>query len=245
MKEFQKVRGLVISKEDAAKYKPLKIEHSQVIEEYLLTLYKLNRAGETAKAVTLAKRLDTSPPTVHATISRMQRDGLINVNKKKELILTNEGQKIAEDIAYRHNLSEYFLCNTLGIPWYEVHQHAHRLEHAMTPTVVQKLAEFLGEPEFCPHGTPMPGTALPENTITLMETEPGMIVEVAMIGESLEDSVDLMKILQEHIIMPGNRHKVIEKTDVMRSISLESKEGSSSLPFHVAEKILVTKITKD
>ena len=92
------------------------IEHSQVIEEYLLTLYKLNRAGETAKAVALAKRLKTSPPTVHATISRMQRDGLINVNKKKELILTNEGQKIAEDIAYRHNLSEYFLCNTLGIP---------------------------------------------------------------------------------------------------------------------------------
>ena len=91
----------------------------------------------------------------------------------------------------------------------------------------------------------MPGTTLPENTITLMETEPGMIIEIAMIGESLEDSVDLMKILQEHSIMPGNRHKVIEKTDVMRSISLEYKGGSSSLPFHIAEKILVTKITKD
>ena len=62
------------------------IEHSQVIEEYLLTLYKLNRAGETAKAVALTKILNTSPPTVHATISRMQRDRLINVNKKKELI---------------------------------------------------------------------------------------------------------------------------------------------------------------
>ena len=74
------------------------IEHSRVIEEYLLTLYKLNRAGETAKSVALAKRLDTSPPTVHATISRMQRDGLINVNKKKELILTNEGQKLPKTL---------------------------------------------------------------------------------------------------------------------------------------------------
>ena len=221
------------------------IEHSQVIEEYLLTLYKLNLALEPAKAVALSKRLKTSPPTVHATIVRMQRDGLIDVNKRKELILTKEGQKIAEDIAYRHNLSEYFLCNTLGIPWYEVHQHAHRLEHAMTPTVVQKLAKFLGNPEFCPHGTPMPGATLPENTITLMETEPGMTVEVAMIGEALEDSVDLMRILHDHRIMPGNRHKVIEKTDVMRSISLESKEGSSSLPFHVAEKIFVTKVAED
>ena len=220
-------------------------EHSQVIEEYLLLLYKLGRSGEKAKAVTLATRLETSPPTVHATISRMQRDGLVNVKKSKELSLTKEGQIVAEDIAYRHNLSEYFLCNTLGIPWYEVHQHAHRLEHAMTPVVVEKLAEFLNNPQFCPHGTPMPGTAMPKNTITLMETEPGMMVEVAMIGEVLEDSVDLMKILHEHCIMPGNQHKVVEKTEVMRSILLESKEGPSTLPFHVAENIFVIQVPLD
>ena len=220
-------------------------EHSKVIEEYLLTLYKLSRSEEQAKAVTLANRLDTSPPTVHATISRMQRDGLIEVKKSKELVLTKEGQKIAEDIAYRHNLSEYFLCNTLGIPWYEVHQHAHRLEHAMSPIVVQKLAEFLGKPKFCPHGTPMPGTSLPENTIPLMDANPGATVEIAMIGEALEDSVDLMKILHEHKVMPGKQHKVIEKTEVMRSISLESEEGPSSMPFHVAEKIFVVEIPKD
>ena len=220
-------------------------EHSQVIEEYLLTLYKLSRTEEPAKAVTLANRLDTSPPTVHATISRMQRDGLIEVKKSKEIVLTKEGQKIAEDIAYRHNLSEYFLCNTLGIPWYEVHQHAHRLEHAMSPIVVQRLAEFLGKPEFCPHGTPMPGTSLPENIITLMDANPGSTVEIAMIGEVLEDSVDLMKILQENKVMPGKKHKVIEKTEVMRSISLESEVGPSSMPFHVAEKIFVIEVPKD
>ena len=220
-------------------------EHSKVIEEYLLTIYKLSLTEEKAKAVTVANRLDTSPPTVHATISRMQRDGLVKVKKSKELVLTKEGQNIAEDIAYRHNLSEYFLCNTLGIPWYEVHQHAHRLEHAMSPIVVQKLAEFLGKPEFCPHGTPMPGTSLPENTISLMEANSGSTVEIAMIGEALEDSVDLMKILHEHKVMPGKQHKIIEKTDVMRSISLESEEGPSSIPFHVAEKIFVIEIFKD
>tara|TARA_B100000945_G_C20396487_1_gene605126 strand:+ start:455 stop:1138 length:684 start_codon:yes stop_codon:yes gene_type:complete len=217
-------------------------EHSKVIEEYLLTLYKIFRSGEKAKAVTLANSLETSPPTVHATVSRMQRDGLVDVSKSKVVTLTKDGQKVAEDIAYRHNLSEYFLCNTLGIPWYEVHQHAHQLEHAMTPVVVKKLAEFLGNPEFCPHGTPMPGKELPKNTIALMESNPGMTVEIAMIGEALEDSVDLMKILQEHYIMPGNKHKVIEKTNVMRSISLESEKGPTSIPYHVAEKIFVLEV---
>ena len=46
---------------------------SQVIEEYLLVLYKLQRDGEKAKSVTLANSLDTSAPTVHATVGRMQR----------------------------------------------------------------------------------------------------------------------------------------------------------------------------
>ena len=220
-------------------------DHSQVIEEYLLLLYELDRAGEKAKAVTLATRLETSPPTVHATIIRMQRDGLVKVKNSKEISLTKEGQEVAENIAYRHNLSEYFLCNTLGIPWYEVHQHAHLLEHAMTPVVVEKLAEFLNNPEFCPHGTPMPGSALPKNTISLMETEPGMMVEIAMIGEVLEDSVDLMKILHGYHIMPGNQHKVVEKTEVLRSISLESEDGPSTLPFHVAENIFVIQVLVD
>ena len=72
-------------------------DHSKVIEEYLLTLYKIDRSGEKAKAVTLASRLETSAPTVHATISRMQRDGLVYVKKSKVVTLTKEGQKVAED----------------------------------------------------------------------------------------------------------------------------------------------------
>ena len=68
-------------------------EHSKVIEEYLLTVYKISRSGEDAKAVTLAKRLETSAPTVHATISRMQRDGLVDVKKSKVVTLTKRVRK--------------------------------------------------------------------------------------------------------------------------------------------------------
>ncbi len=212
---------------------------SQVIEEYLLILYKLHRTGEKAKAVTLANRLRTSAPTVHATIGRMQRDGLLKVRKTKELKLTKTGIERAENIAYRHNLAEDFLCNTLGIPWYEVHKHAHQLEHAMTPLVVEKLAEFLGKPEFCPHGTPMPGHSLPANSFTLDRAEPGDHVEVAMIGEELEDSVELMRILQEQNVMPGQSHHVLERSEVMKSVTLESENGQAVLPFHIAGKITV------
>ena len=79
-------------------------------------LYKLQRDGEKAKSVTLANSLDSSAPTVHATVGRMQRYGLIKVNRSKEIQLTQLGFEMAENIAYRHNFAEDFLCNTLGIP---------------------------------------------------------------------------------------------------------------------------------
>ena len=54
-------------------------KHSIVIEEYLLLLYQLRGAGERLKAVTLAQRLKSSAPTVHANLQRMQRDDLIQM----------------------------------------------------------------------------------------------------------------------------------------------------------------------
>ena len=211
---------------------------SQVIEEYLLVLYKLQRDGEKAKSVTLANILETSAPTVHTTVGRMQRDGLIKVNRSKEIQLTQLGFEMAENTAYQHNLAEDFLCDTLGIPWFEVHKHAHQLVHAMTPLVVEKLAELLGKPEFCPHGTPMPGQSLPENSFTQDQAEAGSSIEVAMIGKDLEDSVELMRVLQNQQMMPGHKHTILERFEVMQSITLDNGNGPSVL-LHVAHKIIV------
>jgi DtxR family Mn-dependent transcriptional regulator len=90
-------------------------KHSVVIEEHLLSLYQLRSARERLKAITLAKRPKSSVSMVHATLQSRQRDDLIQVDDKKEINLTKEGKRLACDIAFRHNLAEYFLCKTPGI----------------------------------------------------------------------------------------------------------------------------------
>ena len=214
-----------------------------VVEEYLLLLYKLRDSHGCIKAVSLAQRLNIRPPTVHATLKRMQRDGMVQIDEKKTIRLTEEGQNLACDIAFRHNLAEYFLCHTLGISWFEVHKHAHKLEHAMTPTVVEKLASFLNYPEACPHGTPNPGHSLPDKCFTLDEAKEKMMLEIIMISEELEDSEELLKILQDQKLMPGQKHQLISRSPVMESITLQQQEQKSAhpfiLPLHVAEKIHV------
>jgi len=210
---------------------------SEVVEEYLLEIYILNQAGEKVKANKLAAALNSKPSTVFATLQRMKRDDLVKINRSKEITLTAKGSGLADNIAYRHNLAEYFLCNSLKIPWFEVHMHAHKLEHAMTPLVVEKLAEFLGQPQFCPHGTPMPGQSLPDNTLTLDHATVDTYVEIVMISEDLEDSLEIMQILQEKLIMPGYKHLVANISTALQSISLKQNNMETVLPMHVAKKI--------
>ena len=106
----------------------------------------------------------------------------------------------------------------------------------MTPTVVDKLATFLNYPETCPHGTPMPGHSLPEDCFTLDQAEEGMMVEIMMIAE------ELLKILHTQQVIPGQKHQVISRANVMSSMTLQQEEQQAILPFHAANKIHVVQV---
>lgn len=219
---------------------------SIVVEEYLQEIYLLQSTNEPVKAVMLATRLQATPSTVHATLSRMQRDNLVLVDKKKNISLTVEGEEQAKDLVIRHNLAENFLCHSLGIPWYEVHKHAHKLEHAMTPLVAEKLADFLKHPEFCPHGVPLGGydENFFKDSFSLDEGRAGMWVKILMIHESLEESEELLKYLHEKSVTPGTKHKISEKLEATHTLILESKNGLASIPFDIAQKIQVVQSGK-
>ena len=72
----------------------------------------------------------------------------------------------------------------------------------------------------------MPGQSLPENSFTLDQAQAGSSIEVAMIGEDLEDSVELMRVLQNQQMMPGHKHTILESSEVMQSITLEKRKRS-------------------
>lgn len=212
---------------------------SIVVEEYLQLIYRLQSDHGSVKASNLSQRFDNSPSTVHATLNRMKRDGWIEIDSQKNITLTPSGEVKAKDLVLRHNLAEFFLCNHLGIPWHQVHLHAHKLEHAMTPLVTEKLAQYLNFPEACPHGMPSPGLSLPKGTIALNEAKMFSWVKVVMIDESLEDSEDMLKYLHDHQIIPGKIHKVLQNIKPLQTLTLEIDQKEVTLPFSLAEKIKV------
>ncbi len=175
------------------------------IEDYLQTIYSLETEGETVISARLARWMRVTPPTAWATVHRMQRDGLVEIDDKKVIRLTPKGLKLAENIARRHRLSERFLTDVLGLGWAEAHEEAHRFEHGVSARVEERILTILNSPKTCPHGSPIPGTGakLDPKLVPMDRLGEGDTATVRFISEELEEDVELLRYLERGNVKPG------------------------------------------
>jgi DtxR family Mn-dependent transcriptional regulator len=216
---------------------------TSVVEDYLQILHYLNRDGIPVIAARLAERMNVTPPTVTATLQRMERDGLIQHGPRKEILLTPDGRQVAEDIVRRHALAERLLTDLLKMPWHESHEEAHGVEHVMTPKIEARLMKALGNPTTCPHGNPIPGLGqLAKDEFPLDSATAGDELVIQRITEEAEDDLELMKYLQDHGVEPGTRMVVREASQTIALLVLDGPIGPVSLGFPVAAKIRVRRM---
>ena len=97
----------------------------------------------------------------------MSDDGLVERDEHKLINFTERGREVAERIVARHRLVEAYLVKVMGIPWDDVHEEAHAMEHSISPRLEAKMLEMIGEVKTCPHGHPIgdyprePGEPIP------------------------------------------------------------------------------------
>lgn len=125
-------------------------------EDYLTALLRLGEAGAAVSTKALAERLGVAPASVTGMLKTLARDGLVEHELYRGAQLSQRGRTHALGIVRRHRLVETFLVGTLGLPPDRVHVEAHRLEHALSDEVVERLDQWLGRPALDPHGSPIP-----------------------------------------------------------------------------------------
>lgn len=73
------------------------------------------------------------------------------------IYFTERGRKRAMDIIRRHRLAERLFTQTLNIhDEKEIEEQACKFEHILSPEATDRICTFLGHPETCPHGSPIP-----------------------------------------------------------------------------------------
>jgi DtxR family Mn-dependent transcriptional regulator len=214
---------------------------THALEDYLKAIYQLSEEARPVIAARLAAETGVSPSTIFATLRRLAKEGYVTINRRKEIVLTQDGRRVAENIVRRHFLTERFLTDLLGLDWVKAHQEAHRLEHAISQEVEERLAKLLSHPTTCPHGNPIPGassTPAPK-TMPLNEVVDGQDVELAYITEGGERDVRLLAYLEEHGLRPGAKMHVLDVAPSLGLMTLMVGSDRFSLGLEAAKKIRV------
>ena len=211
------------------------------VQDYLAAIYDLASSGKPVIGARLAKHMAISAPAVTESIQRLARGGYVKVGRGKEVMLTAKGRQIAEVMARRHRLLERWLTDSLGLDWTDAHEEAHRLEHAISPRVEDKLAELLGMPSTCPHGNPIPGMARPSRVapFPLAQAKEGSTVIVERITEEAEADKKLLEHLWKNNVRPGRRLKILEVAPWAGTITAAGDGHAIALGLPAAAKIWV------
>ena len=183
---------------------------SQATEEYLQAVYTLADEGGQVIGARLAEFLRISPAAVSEMVHRLERDGLLQLDERKEVRLTDRGFSAASRVVRRHRLAERMLVDLLGYEWWKTHEEAERIEHAMSEEMEERLVRVLGDPQTCPHGNPMPGTT-PRATRPLERLAVGERATVERIPDQFEHEPGFLEYLDTQGVRPGVTLEMIEQ----------------------------------
>ena len=212
-------------------------------EDYIKAIYVLAEEEHPVIAARVAEEMGVSPSTMFSALRRLEREGYVRVERRKDIRLTAKGKKVAQTILRRHYLTERFLTDLLGLDWVKAHQEAHRLEHAVSPEVERRLAEILHHPTTCPHGNPIPDEKSPQprrRGLPLDSISAGREVVLQCISEIAERDDRLLGFLLEHKLMPGAMVQVLDIAPSLGIMSLKVGKDEFSIGIEAAKKIRVT-----
>ncbi len=206
-------------------------------ENYLKAILEAQAEGHQVIPAMLAHWLEVSAPAVTMALKRLRRDGLVEVDAEGIVRLTAAGRETAYRTALRHHLIERMLNEVFGMEWYEIHEEAERLEHAVSPAFEAKLKERLGEGGACPHGNAVlpvsPTQRKKRGEVRLSEAAEGGRYTVASLQE--RDS-NLLRFLHRAGIDPG-KHLRVTSQNYDQTVSIELDSGNSILGRPAAEAV--------
>ncbi len=220
----------------------LKSNEKIVIEDVLKQLYHTENSGKEINVVTLTNALKFRNSIIVDVIKKMAINELVAF-EGDTLKLTNTGRDYALRIVRVHRLWEKYLAEKTGFDKVEWHERAEDMEHKLTHEETNLLSTQLGNPQYDPHGDPIP-TKL--GKIADVSGEFLSSLAIGSVGRivHIEDEPDVIykQILAENIHI-GSQIRVVENSK-QRVIFYAEGEEFKLAPI-VAANITVAMLEKD
>lgn len=115
---------------------------SKTQEEYLKTIYLLNKEKGKARVTDIAESLNKAKATVNYTVTNLKSLGLLNYKTYGEIRLTDEGNKVAKKVLEAYDIVYLFLNNILEIDSKKAEVEASKIKATIDDETLNKLAKY-------------------------------------------------------------------------------------------------------
>jgi DtxR family Mn-dependent transcriptional regulator len=214
--------------------------HTPAVQDYLKAVFMASPSGPVATRV-VADRLGVSAASATNMLKRLDSLGLVRHAHYKGAELTDSGRKIALEVIRHHRLLETYLAEAMGVPWDRVHEEAEVLEHVLSEDLEDRIAELLGDPEFDPHGHPIPskdGTMPVASDVRLWDVTEGSSVAVERVSDR---EAAALRYLGQAGIRPGTNVEVVRRGPLEGPlfVRVEGDDRDIALSRELAEAVWV------
>jgi DtxR family Mn-dependent transcriptional regulator len=212
---------------------------SQAMEDYLKTIFKLQREGERVTTSAIADRLRIKDASVTGMIKKLAELKLVEHERYQGVKLTPAGEKIALEVIRHHRLLESYLADALGYRWDEVDAEAERLEHVISEDFESRIAALLGHPNTDPHGDPIPSQDLVMPPFVGQRLSDLPMGHTARVVRVADDDPALLRYLSEIGLVPQVIFVLRERAPFNGPLVLEIGGRQIAIGLEVADKISV------
>lgn len=209
-------------------------------ENYLKVIYHLSLVSpKGVNTNAIAGMLDTKASSVTDMIKKLAEKDLVSYIKYQGVSLTEKGMYSAKMIVRKHRLWEVFLVEKLQFSWDEVHEIAEELEHIKSEKLINKLDNFLGFPNFDPHGDPIPDVngAIKKVQKKLL-SEVSLETEFQCVGVK-DTSVDFLQFLDKKGIALGTFITILEKETFDETLKIKLNNKMITISNKIATNLYV------
>jgi DtxR family Mn-dependent transcriptional regulator len=193
-----------------------------LIEDALKRIFTVERDGKSASMECIARALKDASARAVDVVQRMQSVGLVTV-QDGTVALTEDGRAYALNVIRAHRLWERYLADETGVDPLYWHSEAELREHALTPEQTNALSRRLGNPNYDPHGDPIPtpdGELPAKEVQRLAGLEPGETARVVRV-EDKPDAVYAQLVALG--VFPDMEVRVEAKTDQRMIVAAEGR----------------------
>lgn len=216
-------------------------ELSGAAQDYLKTIYCLEKEGDGVTVSRLAEAMHVSLPSVTSMVKKLAARKLLDYTPYLALTLTRYGEKCAMELVRHHRLLETYLQKALGVGLDRLHEEADRLEHAISEDLEERMDLYLGRPSFDPHGSPIPnaeGRVEERELVAADGLEPG---QEAVVSQLTSRSPAQLRHLEAIGLVPGARITLQQKDTGAGLIRLRiGARGRVPIGGSLARHVLVT-----